>query len=193
MNTLFGIFDNPRDARRAMEMLRDSNLSLDDLSIISPATESGVKIRSADDVSAGEGATVGAVWGGLVGLASLVIPGIGPIVAGGALSAALSGAVTGAVAGAVVGGITAALVDFGGISEEEARRYEEMVKAGKTLVAVKARPEDARHVRRIMTKADAEAVRGDVPSPGEALRGPVQVVLYDERGQRVEQEREAPV
>jgi uncharacterized membrane protein len=169
-----------------MEMLRDSNLALDDLSMISRTTESGVSVRSADDVSAGEGATVGALWGGMVGLASLMIPGIGPIVAGGALSAALSGALTGAVAGAVVGGITAALVDFGGISEEEARRYEAMVTSGKTLVAVKARAEEARDVRRIMTKADAEAVRGD-----ETLPGPVQVAQYDERGQRVEQERDA--
>jgi uncharacterized membrane protein len=177
MNTFIGIFDNPRDARRAMEMLRDSGIALDDLSMLSRATEGGVTVRSADDVSASEGATVGAVWGGLVGLASLVIPGIGPIVAGGALSAALTGALTGAVTGAVVGGITAALVDFGGISEEEARGYEEQIRAGKTLVAVKAPAEEARHIRRMMTKANAEAV---------------QVALYDERGQRVEQEREAP-
>ena len=44
------------------------------------------------DVSAGEGAAVGAVWGGLVGLAALLIPGVGPFIAFGALGAALTGA-----------------------------------------------------------------------------------------------------
>src|SRR5206468_4693688 len=142
MRTFIGIFDNSNDARRAMEMLRDSGLALDDLSIVSRASKGEVEVSSADDVSAGQGAAVGAVWGGLVGLAALLIPGVGPFIAGGALFAALTGAVT----GAVVGGIAAALIDFGGIPEEEARGYESMVYGGKTLVAVKARAEDAPEV-----------------------------------------------
>lgn len=68
-----------------------------------------------------------------MGLAALLIPGIGPLVAFGALGAAL----TGVVAGAVVGSITAALINFSGTPEEDARRYESEVQAGNTLVAVK--------------------------------------------------------
>src|SRR5690242_1487565 len=156
MRTFIGIFDNPNDARRAMEMLRDSGLALDDLSIISRASKGDLEVSSAGDVSAGQGAAVGAVWGGLVGLATLVIPGVGPFIAGGALFAALTGVVT----GAVIGGVAAALMEFGGIPEEEARSYESLVYEGKTLVAVKAREEDARHVQRMLNKAGAEAVRG---------------------------------
>jgi uncharacterized membrane protein len=116
-NTILGIFDDPIAARHALDTLRASSLQLEDISIVSRATESGAVVSNADDVSAGEGAAVGAVWGGLVGLAALLIPGVGPFITFGALGAALTGAVT----GAVVGGIAAALIDFGGIPEDEAR------------------------------------------------------------------------
>ena len=189
MRTFIGIFDNSNDARRAMEMLRDSGLALDDLSIISRASKGEVEISSADDVSAGQGAAVGAVWGGLVGLATLVIPGVGPFIAGGALFAALTGIIT----GAVVGGVAAALMEFGGIPEEEARSYETLVYKGKTLVAVKAREEDARHVQRLLNKAGAEAVRGPEAVAGVAPTSPVQVAMYDESGRRVELDNQAAV
>src|SRR5215216_2673136 len=178
MDTYIGIFENPRDARRAMEMLADSGLTLEDLSLLSRAGEQRVDVDTPDDVSAGEGAAVGAVWGGLVGLASLVIPGVGPFVTLGALGAALTGAVT----GAVVGGITAALIDFGGIPEAEAQHYESLIHEGKTLVAAKARDEDAAEVRRILHSY------GAVPADTTGARAPSPVAMYDEQGRRVDQD-----
>src|SRR4029079_5036241 len=146
MNTIIGVFDNPTDARRAMEALRASPLPLDDVSIISRTAAGDAATRDSEDVSAGEGAAVGAVWGGLVGLAALLIPGVGPFIAGGALFAALTGAVT----GAVVVGISPALIASSGIPEHEARGYEEEIRNGKTLIAVKANDEDADEVRRVL-------------------------------------------
>src|SRR5689334_12770480 len=143
-NTILGVFDDPAAARRAMDDLRASPLELQDISIIARGSDGAVS--TGEHLSAGEGAAVGAVWGGLVGLAALLIPGVGPFIAGGALFAALTGAVT----GAVVGGISAALIDFSGIPETEARGYEEDVRGGKTLIAVKARDEDAAEVQRIL-------------------------------------------
>jgi uncharacterized membrane protein len=178
MKTILGIFDDPMAARHAMETLRDGPLPLEDVSIVSRATESGATVAS-DDVSAGEGAAIGAVWGGLVGLAALLIPGVGPFVALGALGAALTGAVT----GAVVGGVAAALIDFSGIPEAEARRYESLVHAGKTLLAVKAHHEDAAEVQRILSSYGAEPVRGDA-----AAGAPPHVAMYDERGRRMDQD-----
>jgi len=125
MNTIIGIFDDPTSARRALDTLRDGPLPLDDVSIISRTT-AGDATGQSEDVSAGEGAAVGAVWGGLVGLAALLIPGVGPFIAFGALGAALTGVVT----GAVVGGIAAALIDFSGIPEADARGYEQQVHSG---------------------------------------------------------------
>jgi hypothetical protein len=161
-------------------------LQLDDISIVSRATDSGAAVSNAADVSAGEGAAVGAVWGGLVGLAALLIPGIGPFIAFGALGAALTGVVT----GAVVGGIAAALIDFGNIPEEEARSYEQQIHAGRTLVAAKARDEDAVEVRRILAASGAESIRDNQTDMTSSTQAPVQIAMYDDSGRRVNDEIE---
>jgi hypothetical protein len=186
MSTVIGIFDNPRDAQRAVAMLKDSRYSFEDISLISKSGDKEMAVSGGDDVQAREGATVGAVWGGMVGLASLVIPGVGPFVAGGALATALTSAATGAVTGAVVGGVAAALIHIGGIPEAAATGYESLVHAGKTLVAVKVQPEDMRHVRRMLMKADAEEIRAPDSSAVMAPESPVQVTMYDERGETVD-------
>jgi uncharacterized membrane protein len=157
MNTIIGMFDDPTTARRALDTLRNSSLPLEDISLIAQNTDGTLAADNSGDVSAAQGATVGAVWGGLVGLAALLIPGIGPFIAFGALGAALTGVVT----GAVVGGISAALIDFSGIPEDEAHGYEQQVRDGKTLLAVKARDEDSAEVRRILNEIGASTVRDD--------------------------------
>ena len=166
-----------------METLRDGPLPIEDISLIAPNADGKLAADTSEDVSAGEGAAVGAVWGGLVGLAALLIPGVGPFIAFGALGAALTGAVT----GAVVGGISAALIDFGGISEDDARGYEQQVHAGKTLVAVKARDEDAIEVRRILAAAGADSIRDNQTDMTSGTSTPVRVALRDESGHEVNQ------
>lgn len=180
-NTILGLFDDPLEARRAMDDLRASGLNIDDISIISRATESGEAISSADDVSAGEGATVGAVWGGLVGLAALLIPGVGPFVALGALGAALTGVVT----GAVVGGIAAALIDFGDIPESEARAYEQQIHAGKTLVAVKVADTDSNAARRMLASAGATSIYDNQTDITSDSGRTADLHVRDAEGQRV--------
>ncbi len=158
--TIVGLFDDALTARRALEALRDSPIPIDDIALVTRDTESGAAVSSndGDDVSAGEGAAVGAAWGAIVGgVAALAIPGIGPFIAGGALVAALTGAAT----GAVVGGITAAVVDFSGISPEEAAEYESHVRAGKTLVAAKVPNEHADAAHALLAEYGAH---DDVPS-----------------------------
>lgn len=174
--TVLGVFDDALTARRAMEDLRDSTYPFEDVSIISRQTEDGAAVSSTEDVSAGEGAAVGAVWGGLVGLGALLIPGIGPFIAGGALFAALTGAVT----GAVVGGITAALVDFGGIPEAEARQYEQYVHEGKTLIAVKAKDADDAHAaRQILAQHGADGVYDENERTSEVTSAAPRVAMYE--------------
>jgi uncharacterized membrane protein len=186
MNTIIGVFDDPVTARRALETLRDGPLPLEDISLIAQNADGTIDTGTSGDVSASQGATVGAVWGGLVGLAALLIPGVGPFIAFGALGAALTGVVT----GAVVGGITAALVDFSGIPEDEARGYEEQLRGGKTLVAIKARDEDTTEVRRILHEIGAGSVRDDQTDLSATVRRPVRVAMYDEQGQRIGEQRE---
>lgn len=86
----------------------------------------------------GSGAVAGAVAGGIAGGllaagASLIIPGIGPVVAGGILTSFLGGA----AAGAATGGIFGALVGLE-MSEEEAVFYEQAFRSGRAIVTVEA-------------------------------------------------------
>ncbi len=91
------------------------------------------------ETKAPEGATTGAATGGviggtlgiLVGLGTLAIPGLGPLLAAGPIVAGLAGV----GAGGAVGGLIGALVGMG-IPEYEARRYEGRVKDGGVLLSV---------------------------------------------------------
>lgn len=88
-----------------------------------------------EDVSMEEGAGLGALFGGLIGLGAMAIPGIGPVIAAGPLVAALVGAGVGAAMGAVTGGLIAGLVELG-VPEAEASFFAEAVRRGGTLVLV---------------------------------------------------------
>jgi hypothetical protein len=66
-------------------------------------------------------------------VAAGLIPGIGPIIAGGALMALLASAGAGATVGTVLG----ALVGLG-VPEDEAKYYEGEFSSGRTLVTVRA-------------------------------------------------------
>jgi hypothetical protein len=80
---------------------------------------------------AGTGASVGGGLGWLAGIGDVAIPGVGPFIAAGPIMATL----TGAAVGGGPGGITGALVGMG-MPEDEARRYEEKVKGGSSLISV---------------------------------------------------------
>ena len=88
------------------------------------------------------GRLLGGLVGFLVGIGALAIPGIGPVVAGGALATAfgLGGgtAVAGAGIGAAAGGIAGALVGMG-IPDEEAKRFKAGFREGGVLMTVNAR------------------------------------------------------
>ena len=75
----------------------------------------------------------GGIAGWLVGIGALAIPGIGPIVAAGALATTLGGAAIGAVAGGLIGALVGA-----GIPEDDARSYETHVREGRILITAQA-------------------------------------------------------
>lgn len=77
---------------------------------------------------ASTGGTVGALIGLAAGVGALAIPGIGPVLAAGPIAGLLSGAATGGIAGG--------LVDWG-IPAERGRFYEDRVKQGNLMVAVR--------------------------------------------------------
>jgi uncharacterized membrane protein len=160
--TVVGAFDGPRAAEMALNDLRDAGFSSDQVSVVARDTREAREVTERTDMGAG-GAATGAVLGGitggvlgwLVGIGALAIPGIGPVVAAGALATTLGGAAVGAAAGGLIG----ALVDMG-IPEEEARGYEESVRQGRILLVVSCHSDDqARETRRIFDRHSGLDVR----------------------------------
>ena len=79
-------------------------------------------------------AVAGGIIGGVVGAAvALLIAGLGSVIAGGIITTTLGGVVLGAATGGLIG----VLRDLG-VSEEVARRYEDEVRSGRTIVIVQA-------------------------------------------------------
>jgi hypothetical protein len=107
------------------------------------------------DEGAATGAATGAALGGLggllVGLGALAIPGIGPVMAGGALATALATTATGGAIGAAAGGLTGALVGLG-IPEERARYYNDRVNHGDYLVMLDGSDEELRRAQPILAR-----------------------------------------
>lgn len=126
--TVLGVFDSVDQAEKAAEELQRKGFKRDEISIV--AKESSARQRDTGALTQGitTGSTIGGAAGLLAGVGALAIPGLGPIVAAGPLAAALTGAVTGGVAGG--------LVDWG-IPEETGRKYEERVKEGRVVAAVR--------------------------------------------------------
>jgi hypothetical protein len=114
MEPVAGVFCTAEDARRAFIALRHAGFSPDDLSILSPGDIEdkvpAVPVSSTEQP--GMGRTIGGVVGAALGMAggfeigaaavSLLVPGVGPVLAVGLAGAALLG-YGGAVGGAALG------------------------------------------------------------------------------------------
>ena len=99
--------------------------------------KSGISTTTAGDAAAGavKGAAIGLGAGALAAVASLMIPGFGFILGGGALATAIAGAAGATAAGAVAGGVYGYLKDQG-VPEDVAMRYEEAYRAGGAVLSV---------------------------------------------------------
>jgi hypothetical protein len=144
---IVGVFEDRLRAEEAVDALHQAGFAHDKIGYALRGSDAvaGGMITDADGAKDAKGAVAGAVTGGMVGgvLAagiSLLIPGVGPLVAGGILASFFGGA----IAGTAVGGILGAMTGLG-ISEDEARHYERAFHEGKAIVAVKpgARHADA--------------------------------------------------
>jgi len=135
--TVVAFFKDRVNAESAVQDLRAAGFTDDQLGIATRQEIEAEAGRPATDAgsTAVTGAASGGVLGGLVGLlagaGALVIPGLGPVLAGGILTSILAGAGIGAAAGGVIG----ALMGMG-VPEEQARRLDTALRAGGTIVAV---------------------------------------------------------
>lgn len=169
---VFGVFAQRENAEAAINELETDGFDPKNISIVMQSHEDAKTIENntGANVAGGAvgGATTGAVVGGLtgllIGIGAIAIPGLGALLIGGPLAAALglSGAaastVTGAATGALAGGLIGALVSLG-VPEEDARVYEERVKAGAILVAVPAMTGEHREASAILRENGAEQIK----------------------------------
>jgi len=95
------------------------------------AIEHNTKAPEGAVTGAGSGAVLGGALGWFAGIGALAIPGIGPFIAAGPILAALGGAAI----GGTMGGLAGALVGMG-MSEFEAKNYEDKIKAGRAFLSV---------------------------------------------------------
>jgi hypothetical protein len=135
-SSVVGVYTSVDVAEEAVRRLGREGFPIQQVSILAQDLGSEKQIHgyvTACDVaksSARAGAWVGGLFGLLAGAAFLWVPGFGPLVVAGSLTAALLGGVEGAVTGAAATGVLGWLFTLG-ISRAQILKYEESVKAGK--------------------------------------------------------------
>jgi uncharacterized membrane protein len=112
--------------------------------------EEGNKIDEGAAAGATAGGLVGGILGSLATASAIAIPGLNIVVVGTAVSA-LAGIGAGAATGGLIGGLVGA-----GIPEHEAKVFEDEIRSGAILIAVK--PEDGEQhqkAKEVFEKGDA--------------------------------------
>jgi hypothetical protein len=164
---VFGLVDSEVQAERIVANLKVAGFSNNDISVLFPdksgtrdfAHEQHTKAPEGAAAGAGTGGVLGGVFGWLVGIGSLAIPGVGPLIAAGPIMAALAGAGV----GAAVGGLSGALIGLG-IPEYEAKQYEGKIKQGNILISVHSEDSDeVKRAKEIFERGGAH----DISSTGE--------------------------
>lgn len=160
-----GVFAHRRDAEAAIRDLNHAGFPMRQISVVGKNIDSDAQFAGLDvsdrptgnqaDEGAKAGAATGGVLGGLggllVGLGALAIPGVGPVIAGGALATALATAVAGGAIGAAAGGLTGALVGLG-IPDDRAHHYNDRVAHGDYLVMVDGTEDEVRRAEAILRR-----------------------------------------
>ena len=169
MESVAGIFGSRRAAEDVVRELRSTGVGEDRIVLVTPGTsveeiEHAVPTTDTEQEGMGKamGGTVGAAMGVAGGAtlgaaaASLVVPGVGPIIAAGVLAAALFGT-GGAVAGAAAG--DALEEDLApGLGHDELFVYEDALLRGRSVVIAFAEDDAAEHIRKVFAKAQAESI-----------------------------------
>jgi hypothetical protein len=159
MLTVAATFESPARARGAVEALRARLPRVEHLSLLLPGTrprEVEQRVPTEDGEAPGMGAAVGGVVGGALGLAtaSLVLPGVGPIIVAGVLAAGL----TGAAGGSVVGDRLEDTLSQG-LPRDELEAYKAALARGYTVLVVGVESDDdAAVVREVLAAVGAAGV-----------------------------------
>ena len=155
MNLITGLFKDQNSAENAYKSAAAMGYTSDEINVVMSEetrekyygkdatleTEVGNKAAEGAAIGGALGSTIGAIAAAIAAIGtSLVLPGLGLVIAG-----PLAAAVAGAGAGGVTAGIVGALIGWG-IPEDCLKEYEEGLNNGGILIGVKPRSnDDARH------------------------------------------------
>jgi hypothetical protein len=150
---LTGLFRDRDSAERAYQSISDRGYTSDDVNLVmsdetrkrhfegsagGQETELGTK--------AAEGAGIGGAIGGSLGAIAAAIAAVGTTIARPGLGVVIAGPLAAAIAGAATGGIVGALIGWG-IPEERVKHYDQGIREGGILMAVRPRnDEDASYL-----------------------------------------------
>ncbi len=170
METVAGIFRSRADAEKAVQQLHSNGIPNDRIALLTPRMDDEQiekEVLVSDTEQPGMGQAMGGAVGGAMGAAggatlgaaaaSLLVPGVGPVIAGTILGAAIlgiGGAVTGVAAGEA---LEESLVE--GLPRDEVYVYEDALEKGRSVVIAFAETEDAEEAaRKVLRDAGAETV-----------------------------------
>ncbi len=164
---LTGMFRDRKSTENAYNSMHERGYTEDEINLVMSKethdkyftddmdeTELGHKAAAGSGTGSAIGGTIGAVAGIIAAIGtSVVIPGLGIVVAG-----PIVAGLTGAGAGGIAGGIIGALVGWG-IPKERAKIYESGIKDGHIVLGVKPKnAEDAEYLERTWHENDAREV-----------------------------------
>jgi hypothetical protein len=170
METVSGIFRTRAEAEKAVQQLHSLGIRNDRIALLTPEMDEErieESVPVADSEQPGMGKAMGGAVGGAMGVAggaslgaaaaSLLIPGVGPVIAGGILGAAILGAggtVTGMAAGEA---LEEGLVT--GLPHDELYLYEDAVRQGRSVVIAFAETEELEQASRdVLARSGAEGI-----------------------------------
>ncbi len=153
---LTGLFRDRDSAERAYQSISDRGYTRDDVNVVMSDdtrkrhfagtagrdTELGNKAAEGAGIGGAIGGSLGAIAAAIAAVGTTIaLPGLGLVIAG-----PLAAAIAGAGAGAATGGIVGALIGWG-IPEERVKHYEQGIREGGILMAVRPRnDEDASYL-----------------------------------------------
>jgi len=158
MSHVTATFTTRTSAENALRNLETAGIREDQVSLVVTEETRGNHFQLTEKSRADEGAAAGATFGGIVGAVlgsvlaagTIAIPGLNLIVVG-----SLASSLAGLGAGAATGGLLGALVGAG-IPAHEAQLYENEIKQGNILLAVKPdTSEQQSRVKDILDDANA--------------------------------------
>ena len=143
-----GMFADRQSTENAYNMLHEKGYSKDEINVImsdetrnthysDEDSELGSKAAEGAGTGSAIGGTIGAIAGVVAAIGtSLVIPGLGLVIAG-PIAAGLAGAGAGGITGGIVGGLIGS-----GMPEDRAKQYEAGIKQGNVVLGVHPRNEE---------------------------------------------------